>query len=95
MKRSRIKPVSDKRRDRWPAEKEVRLAVFARDGWRCQAPGAFGLKCWGGLTYHHLEKAWKGSNFTVDNGLTLCEGHNVAVENHPIDAEELGLVRKT
>ena len=94
MKRSRIRPVSDKRRARWAEEDEVRRAVFKRDGHRCQAPGAFGLSCWGPPTYHHLEKAWKGANFTVENGLTLCLRHNQEVENHPQEAEELGLVHR-
>lgn len=78
----------------------VRGAVFARDGFACALAGdpeAIALlgPCFGRLTYHHLRKAGQGGAYSVENGLTLCLGHNGAVEDHPNAAHALGLVHRT
>lgn len=70
-------------------------AVFARDGFRCQAAGLDFGECFGSLTPHHLLKASQGGRYTVDNLLTLCSAHNDRVEDYPLRARQLGLVRKS
>lgn len=78
-----------------PSEREVREAVFARDGYRCQLRdfmreqrtlGARVVEvplCYGGLTYHHRRKAGAQGAYTLANGATLCVEHNYWVEDEP------------
>ena len=78
----------------------VRGAVFARDGFACvlaARPEALEVlgPCFGRLTYHHVRKAGQGGPYTLENGLTLCLGHNGAVEDHPTAAHLLGLVDRS
>jgi hypothetical protein len=72
----------------------MRERVFARDGNRCRlagwVPAAFG-PCLGPLTVHHLRKSGQGGPYTLINLLTLCAGHNAAVETERVLARELGL----
>lgn len=83
-------------------ERTVREAVFARDGHRCVMRDHAGSfvngegnvvtpvpRCWGQLSFHHRRKAGAQGAYTVENGATLCIGHNVWVEDHPDAAEAL------
>lgn len=74
----RAKPLPDDERER---RRQVRREVWIRDG-RCLlylVPGAG--DCFGGPTYHHRRKDGQGGAYTVENGATLCAGHNTAVES--------------
>lgn len=94
LKRTRLKPVSDKRRAAAPERAEVREQVFARDRHRCRLDGAADVAgaCRGPLTPHHLKKASAGGEYTLTNLVTLCAGHNTWVEDEPVKATELGMV---
>ncbi len=90
MKRTWLRPVSKKRSAGTGERAKVRNAVFERDGWRCQlAAKTEPDSCRGHLTYHHRRKASSGGAYIVANGLTLCEAHNQAVEDHPQLARNL------
>jgi hypothetical protein len=92
-RRTGLRSQSDKRAGGADARAEMRELVFARDV-RCRLagwlPGGFG-PCLGRLTVHHLRKAGQGGPYTLPNLLTLCAGHNDAIELHRELARELGL----
>ena len=99
----RLKPVSDKRREENGAHRDVRMALAARDRGRCLLEGreAWGTDgkervgpCAGPWTPHHVEKAWKGGAYDLDNLLTLCARHNTWVEDEPDLAWMMGLVQR-
>ncbi len=97
MKRTRLKPMSDKRRAGIGDRRAIREAVFRRDG-RCVAWGRDRFDdrvppCSGDpFTAHHLRKASAGGGYSMTNLVTLCAGHNTWVEDAPNLAHEHGLV---
>jgi hypothetical protein len=95
--RKPLRSVSKKRADAADERRAVREQVFERDGHMCvlkplvadgSVPPCRGKR----ETFHHLEKASAGGDYTVENGVTLCAGHQVFVEDHPAEATGLGLV---
>lgn len=95
-RRTRLRPVSDRKRAERTAAQPVVDAVFARDGGCLMAryhgpavvPG-----CFGPLTPHHLRKqSARRGGWTERNLVTLCAHHNGWVEDHPDLAHALGLV---
>lgn len=102
MKRSRPKPVSDKRR----AENVIRAAMLEekygpRGEWQCSfrmylPPGETPDPCFGEINGHELVKAsaWRGGRLEPSNVVTLCNHHNGWIEDHPNEARELVLVRR-
>lgn len=96
MKRTRLRPMSKKRRQANVLKTAIRQAVFARDGYQCQLARVSPVvgDCFGPLTPHHLLKASAGGEYVVDNLTTLCAHHNGWVEDHPRVATELGMVRR-
>ena len=46
------------------------------------------------LTPHHLLKASQGGEYTEENLVTLCAGHNDMIEDYPTAAHAIGLVIK-
>lgn len=93
MKRTRIKPRSDKAIAAAPLHDLVRAEVFARDGWRClMAARKASHTCQGVLTVHHLLKASQGGRYELLNLVSLCAGANSWVEDWPVVAHDLGLV---
>jgi hypothetical protein len=93
MKRTRIKPVSEKRL----AERDVRAAVrettLRRAGFRCQAPGEFGLRCSGPLDCHetYTRGTTPGSHLDDTITIALCRTHHSYVTDHPAEAHAAGL----
>lgn len=82
MRRSRrVNPVSAKRRAAQAEREEIRLQVFARDR-RCLLAAMRGShpgvpSCIAPmLTPHHLRKAGQGGDYSVENLVALCAGHN-------------------
>jgi hypothetical protein len=91
-RRGRLRSQSEKRTERRASVQPVVDAVLARDG-GCVLRNHRGAgDCSGQDTPHHLCKAWKGWDWTLDNLVALCAGHNGWVEDHPDDAFLLGLV---
>lgn len=94
----RLPAQSRKRKAELEARRDVRMAVFDRDGHRCVLAARVLLAgervpaCFGPITPHHLRKASAGGPYTPDNLVTLCAGHNEWVENAPLQASALGLV---
>lgn len=64
---------------------EWRIAVFMRDGFKCQACGQVG----GTLNAHHIKEFSKypALRFDVDNGITLCKDCHKKVHRGGRDAE--------
>ena len=100
MKRSRIRPVSEKRKALNIERRKILEATFGpRDTWRCalrdtpQALVAFGA-CFGSVNGHEVLKRSQGGSITdPENIIMLCNHHNSEVENQPIRAHEFGLMR--
>lgn len=101
MKRSRLSPMSKKRRASLAERERVRLEVFQRDGFCMFWAHTQGMttaemaklpSCAGPLTPHHLLKASAGGPYTAANLLTLCSRHNVFVEEAPDLCWRMGLV---
>ena len=94
MKRSRIKPVSDKRLAESDARWECRNEVMKRANYRCQAPDdAFGVPHGGPLDVD--EKAgrnvYPGGHLDPDACQLLCRAHHQAKHSFPDLARRLGL----
>lgn len=99
MRRSRLAPVSKRRRELMALRRVVVARVMERDGYRCQAQGlseSFG-GCFGRLTAHEIvsrARSGRDANLTDPAGmLVLCAHHNDMCEDHPLLAWRLGLVR--
>lgn len=89
-----LQRVSKKRSREERRRAQVREEVFARDNFRCQFPhNQTPLPCVGALTVHHLLKASHGGAFEPSNLLSICAAANMWIEDHPLRARELGLVR--
>ncbi len=60
----------------WGAEAKVprRYAIFARDGWRCTAPGCTSMR---NLHDHHISFRAAGGSNEIENRLTLCVFHHL------------------
>lgn len=91
-RRTKLSPVSKKRKAETGARRATVAAVVARDGGCVAAfrgaPGA----CIGPLTAHEVVKRSQGgSHLDPTNCLALCWFHNGWVEDHPRAARELGL----
>lgn len=92
----RMRYRSEKREAEAAERTIVRELVFARDRWTCQIPAAAEAgRCFGPLTPHHIRKEGQGGAYEADNLVTLCAHHNGWVEDHPLIAHELGLVRRS
>jgi hypothetical protein len=95
QRRTRLKPMSDRRRAEHDASRPVVRAVFERDGGcvlaRYVGPATVPA-CFGALTPHHLRKKSALGEWTRRNLVTLCSSHNNWVECQPALARELGLV---
>lgn len=88
----RISHTSKKRLEELKDRPAIRKAVFECDG-GCLAAGIWG-PCYGPLTPHHLLKASQGGKFEMSNLISLCSHHNTMVEDHPLEANNLGFVIK-
>lgn len=88
--RKRLPAESEKRKADRDRRADVRAEVFRRDGYRCQLGDLGG--CWGRLEMHERRKAAQMTGgYTVENGATLCRGHNQAVEQ---DADLAAVARE-
>ena len=94
--RKRLAPVSERKRAAREAAQPVIDAVFARDG-VCLASHRWDIfgSCRGRMTPHHLRKQSQGGEWTAECLVSLCEGHNGWVEDHPRLAHGIGLVARS
>jgi len=94
MKRSRINPVSKKRRKKNALRKFAMLEVFGpREGWKCAMRGRY-LACFGDINGHELLKRSRGGSITdMSNVVLLCNAHNSWVEDYPELAHLIGLAK--
>ena len=105
MKRSRPKPVSDKRRAVTELRKEQMDFVFGpRESWKCQfkwhlagfAINDFEFQCHGPVNGHEVVKRSQGGSITdMSNIVLLCNFHNGWVEDNPDKAHSMGLMRRS
>ncbi len=100
MKRSAVKPMSSKRHAENRERRKVMAEAFGpRETWQCyvsQSSFAGGLMgpCYGPLNGHEIVKRSQGGSITdPSNILILCDRHNEWVENFPVDAHRLGLMK--
>lgn len=100
-RRTRLRAVSAKRRAEREERAQIRLMVFARDRWECQASlipeMARYHQCSGRLTPHHIWKASQGGGYTMENLVTLCDVANDLLEsdaNFSRLGRQHGLVRR-
>lgn len=100
QRRTRLQPMSDKRRAAMPARAECRQLVIDRARGRCEAcpivrPGARARQ---GVDVHEiLTRARAGDAIAAitdpANCLFVCRPCHDWITEHPIEAEQLGLVR--
>ena len=99
MKRSALKPMSDKRRAVNVQRKEAMLAHFGkRETWKCTVKDIIGTPCFGEINGHEiLSRARSGqsdANLLDMSGIILvCNHHNSWIEDNPKRAHELGLTK--
>lgn len=93
MKRTRLRPVSDKRLAEREQRDAVRETTLRRAGFRCQAPGAFGLRCGGSLDVHEVftRGTCPGSHLDDSATMALCRTHHRYVTDNPQAAHDAGL----
>ena len=100
LKRSRLNPMSRKRRDQIPAREECVRIVLARDR-GCVFPNRWVAEgnwptnmppCDGPLDVHEPRHRSQGADPTdPDQCVTLCRAHHDLVHNLPVTAKDLGL----
>jgi precorrin-3B methylase len=99
MKRTRLNPVSDKRKEVNRQRKEAMLEHFGkRETWVCSVREIIGTPCFGDVNGHEiLSRARSGQsdkNLLDMSGIILvCNHHNSWIEDNPKKAYELGLTK--
>ena len=99
LKRTPIKPMSDKRKSVNQQRKEAMLAHFGkRETWKCQGQTVFPHKCFGAINGHEItSRARAGradANLLDMSGIILlCDWLNGWIEDNPKKAHELGLTK--
>jgi hypothetical protein len=101
VKRSRLRPVSKKRRALNAERAQIMLCAFGpRDQWVCifqhrpEWRAVLGGDCFGPVNGHELVKRSQGGSITdISNIRLVCDYHNGAIENYPDKAHDLGLMR--
>lgn len=101
MKRSRIRPVSDKRKALNAERKILMEEKFGpREEWRCSFADFGGenlafVALWthgGAVNGHEILKRSRGGSITdMENVVLLCDVHNSWVEDNPALATRMGL----
>lgn len=96
MSRSRLKPVSDKRRSQADEYADAKATAWDRDRGRCQAERSWPeVACGGRLDPHHIRPVNRFPELRCDpdNLTTLCRAHHDAAHHEdPVRARALGLL---
>jgi len=99
MKRSTLKPMSDKRKAVNVKRKEAMLAHFGpRETWKCTVRDIIGTPCFGDINGHEIKSRARAGrtdeNLLYMSGIILvCNHHNSWIEDNPTKAHELGLTK--
>jgi hypothetical protein len=100
MKRSRVKPMSDKRRAANIERKRLMVETFGpENSWTCwfknKAPElALAGPCMGNIHGHEALKSSRGgSRLDMANVVLVCDYHNGWIETEPLLANRLGLAQ--
>jgi len=94
LKRTRLQPMSKKRRSEAAERRAVVAEAHARDGGRCVAADLVPhVTCWGPLDGDEIVKrsARPGGHLDAANVQGLCRAHHSWKDDHPIDAARVGL----
>ena len=94
-RRSRLRPVSKKRRATAEQRRKCREIVIERDG-KCKLKTiAPDVACWGPIDVHEVVPRGRGGDpLDPDNCLAGCRLHHDLVGANPKRATELGLLRR-
>lgn len=90
MKRTALKPMSDKRRARVHEREDVRQTCIERDGGCVARDLVPAVPCFGRLDPH--EPQLGADKYNPDRVLTLCRNHHRFVHDNPHEGRELGLL---
>ena len=99
MKRTQMKPMSDKRRDVNIKRKAAMIIAFGDPRtWKCQIGETIGTPCFGEVHGHEIlsrsRSGRRDENLLDMTGVLLaCDYHNGWLEDNPKVAHELGLTR--
>jgi len=97
-RRTRIKPMSQKRRDEAPARQQVREETMRRAGHQCEAIGRVPeVRCWGPLDVDEIEGrgVHPGAHLNPELTQVLCRAHHNWKHANPAEARARGLTRKS
>jgi hypothetical protein len=96
LRRSYLKPVSDKRREGLPAYEAAKEQAWQRDRGQCQGAKRWAeVACHGKIDPHHIAPQGEYPELRCDvtNILCLCRAHHQHVHNvDPTGARERGLL---
>jgi hypothetical protein len=96
MARTRLQPVSAKRRDQRDEYSDAVAAAFLRDRWVCHAELLVReVECGGRIDPHHVHPTGQGGpRCDSDNIVACCRRHHSWIhQTDPERARELGLLR--
>jgi hypothetical protein len=99
LKRTALKPVSDKRRAVNALRREAMEAHFGkRETWKCQGQDRFPHKCLGGINGHEIlsrSRAGRTDENLLDMSgiITICDWLNTYIEDNPKWAHEMGFAK--
>jgi len=99
MKRTTLKPMSDKRKLVNQQRREAMLEAFGpREKWVCMGQNKMPHKCFGGINGHEIKSRSRAGR-TDENLLdmtgiiTICDWLNGWIEDYPREAHALGLAK--
>lgn len=95
LKRTRLKPFSNKTISEFDERKVVREKVLARDTYTCQAKWVVKwIECSGPLDVDEIIPRGRGGDYLdIDNCQTLCRLHHRWKHDNPAEAERLGFTK--
>jgi hypothetical protein len=94
-RRTGLKAESDKTRGRRNERADAVAAAFARDRWRCRAERLVPeVRCGGKLEGHEPRQrsVAPGSQYDVNEIVTICRVHHRWIDDHEIEATRRGLL---
>ena len=99
MKRTQMKPMSDRRKKVNQQRREKMIAHFGDPKkWTCQLAPLIGTPCFGEIHGHEILKRSRAGRtdenlLDMSNIMLACNHHNGWVEDYPELAHELGLTK--